>query len=81
MKYFLITLLLAVFMSAVSFANKDTVYVLDTYASSGAEGTLNDSVTAVINRGTLSNTVFKLSTYGLYTVSYTHLTLPTNREV
>jgi hypothetical protein len=69
MKYFLTSLFLAVFMSAVSFANKDTVYVLDTYASSGAEGTLNDSVTAVINRGTLSNTVFKLSTYGLYILS------------
>lgn len=69
MKYFLTTLLLFGFMYTVSFAAKDTVYVPDTYAASGAEGTLNDAVTAALNAGKLSTTVFKLSPYGLYILS------------
>jgi len=69
MKYFLTTLLLVGLAYTVSFAQKDTVYVQDTYASGGAEGTLNDAVTAAINNGTLSKTVFKLSPYGLYILS------------
>ncbi len=69
MKYFLTVILMAAFFTASVFAQKDTVNVPDTYASGGTEGTLNNAVTAAINAGKLSNTVFKLSPYGLYILS------------
>ena len=68
MKYFLTTILVIVFISAVSFAQKDTVVVKD-YYETGQEGTLNDAVQAAINAGTVSNTVFKLIPYGTYVLN------------
>jgi hypothetical protein len=68
MKYSLSTLLIIVFISAISFAQKDTVVVKD-YYETGQEGTLNDAVQASINAGTVSNTVFKLKPYGTYVLN------------
>jgi hypothetical protein len=46
-------------------AQKQEIEVPD-YWETSKEGTLNDSVNAVIQRGTLSNTVFKLKSCGTY---------------
>jgi hypothetical protein len=70
MKNWFMPLLCLILLFSVSlYAQKDTVRVPDTYDMQGAEGTLNDSVQAVINRGALSNTVFKLKQYGLYVLT------------
>ena len=50
-----------VFAPVVLFAQSDTVDVPDFFTN--GEGTLNDAVTAKINAGTLSNTVFRHNLY------------------
>jgi Secretion system C-terminal sorting domain len=69
MKYFYTTLLLTVLISAVSFAQKDTVVVRD-YFATAQEGTLNNAIDSVTNAGgNLSNVVFKLVPYGTYVLN------------
>jgi hypothetical protein len=70
MKYLFRLLFLSVAVSASLYAQKDTIYVSDIYDPGGKEGTLNDSVQALMDRGgNFSNTVFKLKTYGLYVLT------------
>ncbi len=64
-------LLLSVFWPALLLAQTDTVNVPDFYDTQGVEGTLNNAIQAKIDAGTLSNTVFRLKTYGLYVLSST----------
>lgn len=76
----------AALLPVSAFAQKDTVYVPDTYAAGGVEGTLNDSVHAVIhadsvnNTDNLSNTVFKLIPDGYYVLTGT-ITTPTGHTL
>ena len=63
-RLFLFTFLL----SSLVFAQKTIVNVPD-YFDSGSEGTLNDAVQAAIDGGTLSNTIFKLKSYGVYVLT------------
>jgi hypothetical protein len=65
-KYFFTIILIALVLCGSLYAQKDTVYVKDVYESAGQEGTLNDAVKAAVDAGKLSNTVFKLTPYGLY---------------
>ncbi len=69
MKQFLTSVLIILFFSSLSFAQKDTIVVDEYYETGGTEGTLNDAIQAAINDGTVSNTVFKLKTYGTYVLS------------
>ena len=72
------TLWFSVFLAAaipmLALGQTDTVHVQDSF-DTGLEGTLNTAVTAAINGGTLSNTVFKLKPYGLYIINGT-ITVP-----
>jgi hypothetical protein len=72
--------LLAVLFPALLLAQTDTVDVLDFFDPGGGEGTLNDAVTAKINAGTLSNTVFRLKPYGLYVLTST-ITVPAGKKL
>ncbi len=67
--------LLTVLFPALLIAQTDTVDVLDFFTPGGGEGSLNTAVSAKINAGTLSNTVFRLKPYGLYVLSAT-ITVP-----
>lgn len=69
MKQTLLLLLFTLCLADLSFAQKDTVYVQGTIESGGTAGTLNDAITAAINAGTLSNTVFKLTSYDYYVLT------------
>jgi Secretion system C-terminal sorting domain len=69
MKQFFIILMFSLFISAESFAQKDTVVVPD-YFSTNQEGTLNNSIDSVISAGgNISNVVFKLVPYGTYVLN------------
>ncbi len=77
MKNFLTLLFFAALLSFPVYAQKDTVYVRDTYDMGGQEGTLNNAVDSVMNAGgNISNVVFKLKPYGLYVLSGTITTQP-----
>ncbi len=72
MRHILTILFISVIVSVTLFAQqKDTVNVPDYYSTNGTEGTLNDAVQTAITAGKLSNTVFKLSKYGLYILTGT----------
>ncbi len=72
MKYFFtIVLFVTMIIPGFLYAQKDTVDVQDFVSTGGTEGTLNDAVAQAITAGTLSNTVFRLSPYGLYVLSGT----------
>jgi hypothetical protein len=75
MKHILTTLLLIAILCTSSYAQKQIVEVKD-YWETNTEGTLNDAVTKAINAGTLSNTVFKLKTYGTYVLTGSIITPP-----
>jgi hypothetical protein len=73
MKHGFMLFVIAVMLSA-SLYGMDTVYVAsDALGSAG--GSLNDAVTTAISAGTLSNTVFKLDSYGYYILTGT-ITVP-----
>ncbi|MCA9734113.1 T9SS type A sorting domain-containing protein [candidate division KSB1 bacterium] len=61
---------MTLFIPVSLFAQKDTVYVQD-YFQSQKEGTLNSAIETALHAGTLSNTVFMLSPYGLYILNET----------
>jgi uncharacterized membrane protein YccF (DUF307 family) len=70
MKHFLTILFFTIFISVSSFAQqKDTVNVVSDYGV--GEGSLNTAVQTAITAGTLSNTVFKLESFGLYILNGT----------
>lgn len=74
MKHFFSILFFTVIVSLTLYAQglKDTVTVPGMYDAGGmVEGTLNTAVSAKITAGTLSNTVFKLTPYGLYILTGT----------
>ncbi len=71
LKFFLFTVIFSSLLIA-----KDTVTVQDYWETGGTEGTLNDAVQAVIDGGTLSNTVFKLKPYGTYVLTGSITTPP-----
>ncbi len=72
MKYLFTLLFFTIVISLPIYAQKDTVYVPDTYDMGGQEGTLNNAVDSVQNAGgNISNVVFKLKPYGLYVLSGT----------
>jgi hypothetical protein len=75
MKQFLTALFLICIFCASLYAQKTVVNVPD-YWDTQAEGTLNDAVTAAINGGTLSNTIFKLKAYGTYVLTGSIITPP-----
>ena len=79
MNRFLTTLFLTAMLCASVYAQKTTVVVQD-YWTTGKEGTLNDAVTAAINAGKLSTTVFKLSPYGTYVLNGT-ITTPAGQTL
>ena len=68
-----VLILLAVLVPISLFGQTDTVDVKDFFDQSGGGGggSLNAAVTARINAGTLSNTVFRLKPYGLYVLNAT----------
>ena len=68
MKHLLTTLCLLATLCTSLYAQKQVVEVKD-YWETNTEGTLNTAVTAAINAGTLSNTVFKLKPYGTYVLT------------
>jgi hypothetical protein len=72
--------LFALLLPALAFAQTDTVDVPDFFTPGYGEGTLNDAVTAKINAGTLSNTVFRLKPYGLYVLTST-ITVPPGKKL
>src|SRR4030042_3548499 len=80
MKYFLNVLIAVLLFSVSVHAQKVIVNVPDVFASGGQEGTLNDAVQAAINAGTLSNTVFNLTPFGLYILSGT-ITVPAGQTL
>ncbi len=71
MKNLFFILCFTILISLISYAQKDTVLVPDTYDAGGTEGTLNTAVQPYIDDGTISNTVFKLKPYGLYVLTGT----------
>jgi hypothetical protein len=74
-------LLLLMAFPVLSWAQTDTVDVPDFFATvGGGEGTLNAAVQAKIDAGTLSNTVFRLKSYGLYVLSST-ITVPAGKKL
>ncbi|RPI04671.1 MAG: hypothetical protein EHM64_09250, partial [Ignavibacteriae bacterium] len=75
MKHLLNILFLFSILFTPLFAQKQVVVVKD-YWETSAEGTLNDAVTAAINAGTLSNTIFKLKPYGTYVLNGSIITPP-----
>jgi hypothetical protein len=75
MRHLLTTLFLIATLCATAFAQKTTVVVQD-YWETNKEGTLNDAVTAAINAGTLSTTIFKLKPYGTYVLTGSIITPP-----
>jgi hypothetical protein len=79
MKHVLTTLFLIAVICTSAYAQKTTVTVPD-YWDTGKEGTLNDAVTAAINSKTLSNTIFKLKTYGTYVLNGT-ITTPAGQTL
>ncbi|MCX6145604.1 MAG: T9SS type A sorting domain-containing protein [Ignavibacteriales bacterium] len=79
MKHLLTTLFLTASLCVTLFAQKTTVAVAD-YWDTGKEGTLNDAVTKAISSGTLSNTIFKLKTYGTYVLNGT-ITTPAGQTI
>jgi hypothetical protein len=79
MKHLLTTLFLLASLCVTVFAQKTTVVVPD-YWETGKEGTLNDAVTAAITAGKLSNTIFKLKTYGTYVLNGT-ITTPAGQTL
>jgi hypothetical protein len=68
MKHFFRLLLVAVFLSSILYAAKDTVEVKG-YYEAGTYGTLNDAIQAAVTAGTINNTVFKLKSYEVYVLS------------
>ncbi len=68
MKHRLTTLCLLAVLCTSLYAQKQIVEVKD-YWETSTEGTLNVAVTAAINGGTLSNTIFKLKPYGTYVLT------------
>jgi len=70
----------AVLFPAFLAAQPDTVDVKDFFAPGGGEGTLNAAVSQKISEGKLSNTVFRLSPYGLYVLSAT-ITVPAGKTL
>ena len=75
MKHLLTSLFLICIFCISSYAQKQVVEVQD-YWETTKEGTLNDAVTAALNAGTLSNTVFKLKPYGTYVLTGSIITPP-----
>jgi hypothetical protein len=75
MRHFLATLAFVFIASSMLYAQKQVVVVQD-YFETGQEGTLNAAVTAAINGGTLSNTIFKLKPYGTYVLDGSITTPP-----
>jgi hypothetical protein len=75
MKHFL-TLLFLLSILCMSVNAQKTVVTVKDYWETNSEGTLNDAITAVINAGTLSNTIFKLKPYGTYVLNGSITTPP-----
>jgi hypothetical protein len=75
MKHFLTFLFLLSILCTSIYAQKQVITVKD-YWETSQEGTLNDAVTAAINSGTLSNTIFKLKPYGTYVLTGSIITPP-----
>ena len=87
MKRVIYLLLVAAALIPVSaYAQMDTVYVPGVFATSGVEGTLNDSFSAVIHADSvnhtdkLSTTVFKLTSNDQYVLTGT-ITVPTGETL
>jgi len=77
MKHFLTALFLIGIFCISLYAQKTVVEVPSYWDEPiGTEGTLNDAVTAAINVGTLSNTIFKLKPYGTYVLTGSIITPP-----
>ena len=66
-------------LCVTSYAQKTTVLV-DDYWTTGKEGTLNDAVTKAISSNSLSNTIFKLKSYGTYVLTGT-ITTPAGQTL
>jgi hypothetical protein len=74
-------LLLAGLSPALLLAQTDTVDVPDFFDPvAGGEGTLNNAIAAKITAGTLSNTVFRLKSWGYYVLSST-ITVPAGKKL
>jgi len=71
MKYFFTTLLVAVCLTTALYAQAQKIIVQVPSDIPPSEGNLNNAVTAAINSGTLSNTVFELELYGYYIITGT----------
>ncbi|MGA9120788.1 MAG: T9SS type A sorting domain-containing protein [Bacteroidota bacterium] len=72
--------LCVVLWPALLFAQTDTVDVPDFLDPTGGEGSLNTAVSAKIDAGTLSNTVFRLKPWGIYVLSAT-ITVPAGTKL
>jgi Secretion system C-terminal sorting domain len=69
MKKMFLFLTIMLYLNITLYAQKDTVYVQGFFESGGVVGTLNTAIDAKIADGTISNTVFKLTSYEQYVLN------------
>jgi hypothetical protein len=75
MKNYIYALIIIALILPISVFAQPVVVIVPDAFETGREGTLNDSIAAVIGRGALYNTIFKLNLYGLYPITGT-ITVP-----